>query len=238
MTEGLKKSQNTRVVQIAIDGDAGSGKTTIGKILAEKLAFEFIDSGLFYRLATFLIIREGIQLDKRNWLKTLDTKIIEFVDDSFVVGGEKILNELLRSKEVEDLVSDVSKPVEVRDFITNSLRKIASNLNVVMVGRDIGTVVLKDAFLKVYLTATIEERAKRRYEELLGKGFDVVFDDVIENLKKRDLMDSSRENSPLAIALDAYVIDTTDISIQEVVEKIFLFLEGKKYALRISSRPR
>jgi cytidylate kinase len=107
-----------------------------------------------------------------------------------------------------------------------------------MVGRDIGTIVLKDAFLKVYLTATIEERAKRRYEELLGKGFDVAFDDVIENLKKRDLIDSSRENSPLAIALDAYVIDTTDISIQEVVEKIFLFLEGKKYALRISSRPR
>jgi cytidylate kinase len=142
---------------------------------------------------------------------------------------------MLHSTEVDALVSPVSAIEGVRLIITDLLRSIALNKSIVMVGRDIGTVVLKDAFLKVYLAATYEERALRRFKELIGKGITISYREVLKNIRERDLIDSSRSYSPLSIANDAYVIDTTNLSVGEVVGKILSFLDGREYALRNSA---
>lgn len=227
-----------KVVQIAIDGDAGSGKTTVGKELAKRLAFEFIDSGLFYRLATYIIIKERAIEDKKFWLKALLVNEIEFKNEKLYLNGEIVQDEILRSKKVDEFVSEISESLEIRKMITKLLKEIASKNNVVMVGRDIGTVVLENAFLKIYLTATIEERARRRLKELEEKEICSSLEDVMENIKKRDFIDSTREYAPLSVAKESYVIDTTNLTIDEVVMKLLILLEARQYALRNNSRNR
>ncbi len=234
----MKKLINMRIIQISIDGDAGSGKTTVGNLLSKKLNFEFIDSGLFYRLVTYLIIKEGFKKKGANWLDVLKDKKISFSNGVFFINGVPLENNLLKSKEVDEFVSQVSKPLEVRTHVNDLLRSISKGKSVVMVGRDIGTVVLKDAFLKVFLTATLEERAIRRYRELKLRKVKVSLTEVIENLRTRDFIDSSRENSPLSIPKDAFIIDTTSLTAKEVVARIMSFLEGKKYAICNASRIR
>jgi cytidylate kinase len=221
--------------QIAIDGGAGSGKTTVGKVLAQKLGYTFIDSGLFYRLAAYLIIENGFEKNKLKWVSVLRNANVLYSNGTIVVHGITLNDEILHSKVIDELVSPVSEIEEVRTIITNFLRKAALDKNVVMAGRDIGTVVLKDAFLKIYLTATDEERASRRFKELVSRGVNVRYSDVFKNIKERDLIDSSRIYSPLAIAKDAYVIDTTNLSVEEVIDRIDTYLEGREYALRNSS---
>ena len=222
---------------IAIDGDSGSGKSTVGKILAARLGFLFVDSGLLYRAATFIITKEHKENEPALWTEIIKNSSIDMDSD----GKVKINNTFvdikdLRSEIVDKWVSPVSTVKEIRSVITNLLRKIASDRNVVMVGRDIGTVVLKDAFLKIYLTASLTERAKRRFIELTNKGEKIAFQDVLENLKKRDIIDSSRDIAPLTVAQDAVVIDTTDINVNEVVNKIIDFYKGREYAVRNSPR--
>jgi len=216
---------------IAIDGDSASGKTTIGRILAERLNFTFIDSGLFYRAATYIILKNGIEKEKDKWVKLIAANKILLKDGSIYINEGNIEEEILHSSDVDNLVSPVSTVPEIRNFITLTLQEHANNKNVVMTGRDIGTVVLKGAFLKIYLTANVEIRAGRRFKELIEKGIKVSFEDVLENLKKRDTIDSSREKSPLAVANDAFLINTTELSEEENIEKIFLFMKGKEYAL-------
>ena len=218
--------------QIAIDGVSSSGKTTVGKIVAERLGYEFIDSGLLYRLATKIVLDR--ELPKERYAEALNGVSVDIVEGTIIVDGSVFPMDLLRTKEVDELVSPVSEDPKVREEITDLLRKIASSKNVVMVGRDIGSVVLKDAFLKVFLTATLEERANRRFKELFLKGENITFEEVYENLKKRDIIDSTREVAPLKVPEDAYVIDTTMLSIEEVVTLIFEFIKGKEYALRNS----
>jgi len=218
--------------QIAIDGVASSGKSTIGRILAENLGYEFIDSGLLYRLATFFAIEKNLNYD--NFKFALDRVEIDIENGKLFVNGKEFNTELLRTQSVDTLVSPVSADPTIRDKVTEHLRKIASNKNVVMVGRDIGSVVLKDAFLKIFLTATLEERALRRFKELISKGVNVTFKEVYENLKTRDMIDSGRSVAPLTIPKDAYVIDTTDLTIDEVIKLILTFLKGKEYALQHS----
>lgn len=218
--------------QIAIDGVSSSGKTTVGKIVAERLGYEFIDSGLLYRLATKIVIDKN--LPKEKYAEALLGASIDIVNGKVLLNEKEVPIEELRSKEVDELVSPVSEDPKVREEITDLLRKIASSKNVVMVGRDIGSVVLKDAFLKVFLTATLEERANRRFKELFLRGENITFEEVYENLKKRDVIDSTREVAPLKVPEDAYVIDTTMLSIEEVVTLIFEFIKGKEYALRNS----
>ena len=217
--------------QIAIDGDSASGKTTIGKILAKRLNFTFIDSGLFYRAATYIILKNKIQRKKSKWIDLITKSQIKLKNNSIYIDGRKIQEDLLHLDDVDNLVSFVSTVREIRNLITRTLRESANEKNVVMSGRDIGTVVLKDAFLKIYLTATIEVRAERRFKELLEKGIKISFKKVFENLKNRDVIDSTRKDSPLSIANDAFVIDTTDIDEEEIVKKILLFMEGKEHAL-------
>jgi cytidylate kinase len=217
--------------QIAIDGDSASGKTTIGKILAKRLNFTFIDSGLFYRAATYIIIKNRAQAKKTKWVNLILGNKITLKNNSIHINDRKIEEALLHSNDVNNLVSPVSTIPEIRKFITHTLQEIANNKSVVMTGRDIGTVVLKNAFLKIYLTATIEVRAERRFKELLEKETKTSFEEILGNLKNRDVIDSTREDSPLSIANDAFVIDTTSIDEEETIQKILLFMKGKEHAL-------
>ncbi len=230
--------------QIAIDGVAGSGKSTVGKYLANKLGCDFIDSGLLYRLATLIlcnlrsfsadsiVIRNHAENERPEWISLFKEANISVDKGNLYINGKLVEPEKLHSKDVDELVSPVSTVKEIREFITDSLQKIAEEKDIVIVGRDIGTVVLPNAFLKVYLTATDEERASRRFKELIAKGAEVTYSDILANIRERDSIDSSREHSPLSVAPDAYVIDTTNLKVEEVIERIMTLLEGREYALR------
>ncbi|MGB9694502.1 MAG: (d)CMP kinase [Caldisericaceae bacterium] len=222
-------------IQIAIDGGAGTGKSTVGRALSEKLGFDFIDSGLLYRVAALIVLEKELTSDKAKWFSVLAETSISFSGENVIVDGKVLTPDELHSKAVDDLVSPVSEVDNVRTTVTSVLRRIADDKSIVMVGRDIGTVVLSDATLKVYLTATDEERAARRFKELISKGINVTYEEVLANIKERDLIDSSRTNSPLLVAKDAYVVDTTNLAVDEVVNSILQFLEGKLYAIRNSS---
>ncbi len=221
---------------IAIDGDSGSGKSTVGKLIGEKLGYEFVDSGLLYRAATLAVIKEGMEEKKDKWASIIEKTRFDLNNGKVIMNDKEVSFEKLRSKEVDSLVSPVSTVKEVRESVNNVLRKIASDKNVVMVGRDIGSVVLKNAFLKIYLTANLRERANRRFRELFKKGTKISFEEVMKNLTKRDAIDSSRNIAPLTVANDAYVIDTTNLSVNEVVNKIMQFIKGREYALQNNTR--
>ncbi|MGB9779384.1 (d)CMP kinase [Caldanaerobacter sp.] len=208
-------------IKIAIDGPAGAGKSTIAKKVARLLGFTYIDTGAMYRAITLKVLRENIPLSDKQ-------KIIEIARKSDVfLEGEKVfldgedVSEEIRKPAVSEKVSIVSQIPEVRKILVNKQREIAKDKNVVMDGRDIGTVVFPEAQLKFFLTASLEERAKRRYEELRNKGTDVKYEKVLEEIKVRDDMDSKRKDSPLIIPENAIVIDTTHLTEEEVVKKVF-----------------
>ena len=221
---------------IAIDGDSGSGKTTIGKLLARKIGFEFIDSGLLYRAATYAIIAHKKNKDKKSWVDIIKNSSFDIRQNTVFIDKKGFSQDELHTKEIDDLVSSVSTVKDIRAIITKILRNIADGKNVVMAGRDIGSVVLKEAFLKIYITATLRVRAERRYKELINKGNIITFDEVLRNLKKRDTIDSSRSVSPLIIPEDAYVIDTSTLLPEKVIEKIIQFIKGREYDLRSTTR--
>lgn len=218
--------------KIAIDGVASSGKSTVGRILAERLNYEFIDSGLLYRLATLNAVLKGLK--KEEYPLAVSDFNVDIKDGKIFLNGNEVSLSKLRDKSIDVLVSPVSEDPAVREVITKELQRIADKSNVVMVGRDIGTVVLPNAFLKIFLTATLEERASRRFKELILKGVDTTYQEVYENLKMRDIIDSSRSVAPLTVPEDAYVIDTTNLTIDEVITLIMEFIKGKEYALRNS----
>jgi cytidylate kinase len=222
---------------IAIDGDSGSGKSTVGKLVASRLNFLFIDSGLFYRAATFLILHHHLENSPTKWSALIQNSKFEMNEfGKIIINNNEVSMRELRSEIVDNWVSPVSTVKEIREVVTQKLREIAYNKNVVMVGRDIGTVVLKNAFLKVYLTANLTERANRRFRELIKKGEKITFSEVLNNLKKRDIIDSSRVIAPLKVAKDAFVIDTSNMSIEDVVQKVIEYFEGREYAIRSNPR--
>jgi cytidylate kinase len=208
-------------MKIAIDGPAGSGKSTIAKIIANRFKITYIDSGAMYRAVTLYILNENIDInDYETIIDKLDQINIEFdYKNNVLLNGIDVSKEI-RSLEVTRMVSQVSNYQNVRDKLVEMQRQIASKSNVIMDGRDIGTVVLKDADYKYYLDASVEKRALRRFLELKESGVDIVLEDLIKDIQRRDYLDSNRENSPLTIANDAKVIDTTNYTIDEVIDLI------------------
>lgn len=208
---------------VAIDGPASSGKSTTAKLLAEKLGYLYIDTGAMYRAITLLAIRHKI-LDNQEAIIRLAKEVdiqLRFEKGQTLVSVDGIdVSEEIRSMEVSKQVSPVSKIEEVRKIMVQKQRLMGKNGGVVMEGRDITTVVFPDADVKIFLNATIEERANRRVKEYQSKGIDISFDQVVENIRERDRIDSSREVSPLKKSDDAIEIDTTNLTIDEQVNLI------------------
>lgn len=218
-------------IVIAIDGPAGAGKSTISKIIAKKLNIEFIDTGAMYRAITLKILRNNIDLkDEVQLVKLLENTTVNFADNIILLDGENVSNEI-RSPEINEKVSEVAAKFLVREKLVELQRQMGLNTNVIMDGRDIGTYVLLNANYKIYLTATVGERAQRRYLEFKNKGIDVEYDKIYSEIEARDLKDSTREIHPLKKANDAILLNTTGKNIDMVVEEILKIInddDGKE----------
>ncbi|MCA2005089.1 MAG: (d)CMP kinase [Ignavibacterium sp.] len=216
---------------IAIDGPAGSGKSTTAKLLAKKLGYLYIDTGAMYRAVTLYAIKNNILNDEKKIIELasqldIELKLEEGVTKVFVNG--KDVSEEIRSLEVNQNVSPVSKIEGVRKILVEKQKQIGKNGGVVMEGRDITTVVFPNADVKVYLTASIDERTRRRSLEFAQKGQEVDIEKVKENILERDRIDSSRDVSPLTKSPDAIEIDTSNLTIEQQVDLILT--ESKKIA--------
>jgi len=212
---------------IAIDGPAGSGKSTLGKLLAEELGYLYFDTGVMYRAVTLGAIRRGIdisdevqigQLAEDVHIDVQPPSVDDGRDNDILLDGVDVTWDI-RTDIVNQYVSPVSVYAAVRDAMTAQQRRIAQDNKVVMVGRDIGTVVMPDADLKLYLDASIEVRAERRYQELLDRGEPADYDAVLKSLQNRDDIDSNREIAPLKPADDAVVIQSDCMGIEQVLER-------------------
>ena len=209
---------------IAIDGPAGSGKSTTAQLVAQKLGFVYIDTGAMYRAITYLAIREDALGNNDKIVELAANSDIELKFENGVtsisINGED-LTDKIRTLDVNKFVSDVSKIEEVRKLLVKKQRELGSKTtSVVMEGRDIATVVFPDADVKIFLTATIDERAKRRAKEYAENGTEIPVTEIKDNLKNRDQIDSSREVSPLVKAEDAIEVDTSYVTIDEQVNII------------------
>lgn len=205
---------------IAIDGPAGAGKSTISKIVANKLNIEYIDTGAMYRAMALKIIRQNIEIRNLEALQTLSNNTdIDFINSKVFLDGEDVSEEI-RMPFVSERVSEVAAKAVVREKLVELQRGMAKTKSVIMDGRDIGTNVLKDADCKIFLTANVEERAERRYKELINKGISTSFEEICHDIQERDRIDSTREINPLKRADDAVLVDTSGKGIDEVVEEI------------------
>ncbi len=215
---------------IAIDGHSSTGKSTLAKQLAEALDFLYIDTGAMYRAVTFYAMKKGWlssdHFDKEALLKSLADIHISFKKNpetgrpEVLLNGENIEKEI-RNMEVSNLVSIIAAVPEVRKKLVAEQRKMAENQNVVMDGRDIGSVVFPNADIKIFMTASPEMRATRRYNELKEKGLEVSYEEVLKNVNERDKMDSERKDSPLVKTKDAIVLDNTNMSKKEQFQRLF-----------------
>jgi len=219
---------------IAIDGPAASGKSTIGGLLAERLGYLYLDTGAMYRAVTWVALERGLDIDDEEPLSALARSLeIEItrpgVNDgrqyTVLADGEDVTWEI-RRPDVDRYVSPVSACADVRQALTEQQRRIAQRGRVVMVGRDIGTVVIPDADLKIYLDASPEVRARRRFLELVERGEQADYEEILSNVVRRDRIDSQREVAPLKAAQDAIVVDTDNLSIGEVLDVIEELVEG------------
>ena len=209
---------------VAIDGPAGAGKGTITKLVGKKLNLINIDTGATYRCVTLTAIQNGYTLENEEKIVGLLDKIkIEFKkvkEQDRIILNDVDVTDQIRSAEVNNMVSQVSHIPEVRNKMADFQRKIAEGKNVIMEGRDIGTNVFPNANVKIYLDATAEERAKRRVLQNKEKGIEISYQEVLENIKFRDNNDKTSKVAPLKMAEDAIYVDSTDLNINEVVEKI------------------
>lgn len=211
-------------ITIAVDGPAGAGKSTIAKIIAERLSIEYIDTGAMYRALTYKIIKENINLENIIDLKTILEKTdIDFKDKHIYLDGN-IVDKEIRDNKISNNVSFVAKIKEVREKLVDIQRKLANNKSVIMDGRDIGSFVLPNAKYKFFVTATPEERGLRRFNELQKNNENIKLNDIINEIKKRDEIDSSRSIAPLIKTSDAVLIDTTNKSIEQCVNEIVCYL--------------
>jgi len=217
---------NLKPQLIAIDGPVAVGKSSVGSLLARRLGYVFFDTGMMYRAFTWKVLKSGISIeDEQKLCQLANTTQFDFVPLqgcylSPLIDDEDVSSKLL-CPEVEAHVSLTSKIAGVRQTLIQEQRRLAQRGKVVMAGRDIGTVVLPWAELKIFLTASTEERARRRYKELLERGENSSLENVLADLKKRDEMDIHRTISPLKPAEDAIIIDTENFTLEQVVDKIY-----------------
>lgn len=215
---------------IAIDGPAGTGKGTISKLISERLKFIYVDTGAMYRAITLKMLREDIKThETEKIIELLKNTKIDFENNEqsaqrVFLDGEDV-TEQIRMPEVNEHVSPYSAIKIIREKMVELQRKIAEGKDVIMEGRDITTVVFPNAEIKIYLTASPEERANRRYKELREKGIETTYEETLESINKRDYNDMHKEIGALMIAKDAIIVDTTALSIEEVYEKLKVIIE-------------
>jgi CMP/dCMP kinase len=222
----------TKAEIITIDGPASSGKSTVAAILAKELGYLYFDTGVMYRAVTYAVLHRNIPVPDEARVSEIANQVRIDVNPPSVSDGRQYdvildgedVTWHIRSREVEGQVSPVSTYAGVRKAMTEQQRRIGLQGRVVMVGRDIGTVVLPEAPVKIYLDASVEERARRRHKELVERGETVDFDAILQNLKSRDQIDSTRKVAPLKIADDAHYILSDGLSIQQVVDQIKTYL--------------
>ena len=205
---------------VAIDGPAGSGKGTVAKILASKCNLMYIDTGAMYRAVAYQTLKDNISIeDEDKIVEIAKNSKIEFIDGKTYLNGEDISKEI-RTMEVTRIVSPISSIVKLREILVDLQREMAKGSDVIMEGRDITTVVFPNATYKFYLDATVEERANRRYKENREKGMEISYEEILENIKKRDYNDMHKEVGSLTRTEDSIYIDSTNMSIQEVVDEM------------------
>lgn len=218
------------ILTIAIDGPAGSGKSTIAKKVAEQLGITYLDTGAMYRAITYKILKRNLKIEESPELAALlEETVIDLHDNRIWMDGEEVTAPI-RSEEVTSLVSAVSSLATVREDLVRKQQTIAKGKSIVMDGRDIASKVLPDATLKIFLTASPEERGRRRWLEMCAKGQSPVLADIITDIARRDALDSNRIHSPLICTPDALVLDTSDMGIESVKNWII-----EKVAQRINS---
>ncbi|GAA0091027.1 (d)CMP kinase [Paraclostridium bifermentans] len=205
---------------IAVDGPAGAGKSTIAKIVADKMNINYIDTGAMYRAITYKVLQSGIDINNENEVIEIAKKSeIDFKDNNIYLDG-KILKEEIRTPEVSHNVSNIAQIKDVRHLMVDVQRDIGNKSSVILDGRDIGSYVFPNADYKFFLVASSKERGERRYKELIKKGYNTTLEEVINDVIRRDEIDSNREFAPLVKANDAIEIDTTGKSIDKVVESV------------------
>ena len=216
---------------IAIDGPAGAGKSTIAKLIAKKLGYIYVDTGAMYRAMALYLLREKIDKNdiesiEESCKKAEITIAFENGEQVVLLNGENV-NGFIRTEEVGNMASVSSANAKVREKLVSLQQELAKKTDVVMDGRDIGTVVLPDAYLKIFLTASPEVRAKRRFDELTAKGTACDLEEILKDIIDRDNRDMTRENSPLKQAEDAILVDSSYMSIDEVADKVVSLLKEK-----------
>ncbi len=205
---------------IAVDGPAGSGKSTISKLIASDLGISYLDTGAMFRIVTLYFMENNKDLNKDVSVEFLKKEIsIDIVENKFFLNGKDVSSKI-RSNEVTNNVSYISALKGVREFLLFEQRKISQNRDIILDGRDIGTVVFPNADVKIFLTASAQKRAKRRVEQNKELNIESNYEEILRDILKRDELDSTRKISPLKKADDAFEIDTTNISIKEVKNKI------------------
>lgn len=214
-------------MKIAIDGPAGSGKSTIAKLLSKKLNFEYIDTGALYRAITYILLKDDLDInDKDKIINIIRNSDIRFINNRLFLNNVSIEAEI-RENIISQNVSEVAAVPYIRDILNGIIKRIvAVSDNIILDGRDIGTVVLPDAELKIFLDASPKIRARRRYDELIEKNKTIYLDELEKEIIRRDYLDSNRKIAPLKKADDAITIVTDDLNIQQVVDKIYNLLNN------------
>ena len=216
---------------VAIDGPAGAGKSTIAKAAAQKLNFVYVDTGAIYRTVGLAAKRSGYQADDRAAVVAMLPSLV--IDMRYVDGVQRMflndedVSEAIRTPEASHYASNVAAMPEVRTYLMDMQRNMAARYHVLMDGRDIGTVVLPNAELKIFLTASAEERARRRYDQLLEKGTEQTYDEVLTEIIERDKRDSERETAPLKQAVDAVLLDTSDLTQEQSIQAVIDLIDAR-----------
>ncbi|MEG2787302.1 MAG: (d)CMP kinase [Romboutsia sp.] len=214
-------------ISVAIDGPAGAGKSTIAKLVAKNFDLMYINTGAMYRAVALKATNTGLTPDKVNEICDLISNMeMHFENDDLILDGVNIQSEITLP-EVSSIVSAYASIPEVRKMLVKLQQDMSHKYNVIMDGRDIGTVVLKDSPFKIFLTATPNERAERRYNELTSRNIECSYDDILKDIIKRDHLDSTRATDPLRKADDAIEVDTTGLNIEQVTEKITDYIKSK-----------